>query len=96
MLYRLVEGARIEPLDVAWACFSPLSGETVLLNTEAAAILELLANHGPTSDDTVARILAADTRTDIADVTEALRHAWDQLIAAGLVRTDAAHEYQQR
>jgi PqqD family protein of HPr-rel-A system len=92
VLYRLAEGVRTEPLDNAWASFSARSGETLLLNTEAAAILELLAN-GLVDEAEVARTLAADTDTDIVAVSEALRHIWDQLLAAGLVESAAAPEH---
>ena len=91
MHYRLAEGVRTEPLDHAWAAFSALSGETQLLNTEAAAVLELLAN-GPADEQEIARTLATDAETDLADVTAALRHIWDQLVAAGLVESVATSD----
>jgi hypothetical protein len=49
MHYTRAPGVRIEPVGGAWAAFSPLSGETLLLNDEAAAILEVLTSSGPRS-----------------------------------------------
>lgn len=89
MRYRLAKGARVEALAHAWAAYSPLSGETLQLNTEAAAILELLAE-GPMDESVVCEALAADSRTEPALVAEAICHAWDQLIVAGLIRVDSA------
>lgn len=84
MFFRLAEGVRTAPLGESWASFSALSGETMLLNAEAASILELLSN-GPAHEAQVADSLASDTGTDVAQVREALRHVWDQLVSAGLV-----------
>ncbi len=94
MLYRLSDGFRIEPLGNAWASFSALSGETVLLNTEAAAILESLAS-GPADEAQVAGTLANDAQTDVAKVSDALRHVWDQLVAAGLLVSGEPSEYNR-
>ena len=88
MRYRLADGVTIEPLDNAWATYSAVSGETLLLNTEAASILELLGD-GPSDDAAVAATLAADTGTDLAEMKEKLRQALDRLLSAGLVRLHA-------
>lgn len=84
MRYKLVDGIRIEALDTVWASFSPLSGETQLLNTEAAAVLELLGV-GSRRDAEVAAELAGDAGLEAGTVIEALRHVWEQLGAAGLI-----------
>jgi PqqD family protein of HPr-rel-A system len=87
--YRLVSCARIEALTRTWAAYSPISGETLQLNTEAAAILELLAE-GPMDEEAVCEALAIDSQTEPVRVAEALCHVWDQLIVAGLIRVDSA------
>jgi PqqD family protein of HPr-rel-A system len=84
VIYRLAEGVRVEPLGNTWASFSSCSGETLLLNTEAAAVLELLSG-GPADSSQIARTLAMDSETGVADVDEALRHVWDRLLSAGLI-----------
>jgi hypothetical protein len=88
MRYSLAGGARVESLAETWAAFSPLSGDTLQLNTEAVAILELLAQ-GPMEDIAVCDALAGDTQSDVAEIAEAIRHVWAQLILAGLVRVDS-------
>jgi PqqD family protein of HPr-rel-A system len=90
--YRLAHGVQVEPLGETWAAFSRVSGDTLQLNTEAAAILELLAS-GPMDAAAVCDALAGDTQADPAEVREAVRHVWDQLILAGLVRVDSGHAH---
>ena len=85
MLYCMAAASRLEPLGDAWVAYSALSGDTLQLNAEAAAVLELLAE-GPMDDLAVCRALAVDTQTDPVAVEEAIRHVWDQLVLAGLVR----------
>lgn len=92
MRFRLSDGVRLEPFDGVWAAFSPLSGETMLLNTEAAAVLELLAS-GPADAAQIAQALAEDSGTELKQVNEALRHVWDQLLATGLVQTTTVPEH---
>ena len=94
VIYKLVEGVRIESLDNSWASFSMRSGETLLLNTEAAAVLELLSN-GPASSAELAQTLAADCGSDAATVNETLRHTWDQLLNAGLVEVAGIAEHNR-
>lgn len=80
----LADGVRIEHLGNLWASYSALSGETQLLNHEAASVLELLSN-GPIDSAAVTQTLAADSQSCVDGVREALHHTWDQLLAAGLV-----------
>jgi PqqD family protein of HPr-rel-A system len=89
VVYRLADGVRLEPLGNTWASYSAVSGDTVLLNNEAASILELLAD-GPKDAACVAATLAASTATDLAEMNEKLRIAWDQLLLAGLVQLHAS------
>jgi PqqD family protein of HPr-rel-A system len=92
MLYTRAPGVRIEPVGGAWAAFSRLSGETLLLNDEAAAILEALDTNGATAADEVCRLLAADTGVAIDVVAQRLEDAWTQLASVGLVLTGQGGE----
>lgn len=87
MRYRLSPGTMIEPLQEGWAAFSPASGDTLLLNTEAAAILEVLAQ-GPADTASVCRALAIDAGIEESSIGQALRHAWDSLVSGGLICAD--------
>jgi len=91
-LYKLADGVRVEPLGGNWAAFSPLSGETQLLNTEASAVLELLAD-GAMGEAQIAQNLARESGNDPAEVGEALRHVWGQLLAAGLIEPSTLPEH---
>lgn len=84
--YERVPGVLLEDLGPAWAAFSPLSGETHLLNDEAALLLECLALVGPAEAHLVAREMATDTDQPCAEVERSLHGVWDQLIEAGMVR----------
>ncbi|MCW5661993.1 MAG: HPr-rel-A system PqqD family peptide chaperone [Burkholderiaceae bacterium] len=75
---------RIESLGDTWAVFSPRSGDTVQLNTEATAVLELLAD-GPLHDSEVVRMLAAVSGTEPAGIAAELSELWPQLVAVGFV-----------
>jgi PqqD family protein of HPr-rel-A system len=90
--YKLTDGVRVELLSQTWAAFSPISGDTLQLNTEAVAILEVLAL-GPMDTASVCRVLAHESGTDPAEVREAIQHAWDQLTIAGLIRSDLDRDH---
>jgi PqqD family protein of HPr-rel-A system len=85
--FRVAEGVRVESVGEGWVAYSALSGETLQLNTEAAAVLELLAQ-GPLREADICNSLANDAQTDVAEISEALRHVWDQLVTTGLVRVE--------
>lgn len=77
-------GLRIEPLGDSWAVYCAQSGESLQLNTEAAAVLEVLAE-GPQRADEVHRTLARDSETPLETVAERMRDVWPELLANGLV-----------
>lgn len=83
--YSGVPGSRVEPIGRVWAAFSPVSGETLLLNDTSAAILEIL-EQGPADTATVAAAFAADQGLSPAQIEPLLDASWQDLIAAGLVR----------
>lgn len=73
------------PVGQLWAAFSPLSGETTMLNDESAAILEVLAE-GPLSLEGLCASLAADTGQSPDELSPIIDACWPRLIDAGLVR----------
>jgi hypothetical protein len=81
----VVDGIRVHLLGDCWAAFSPASGETVLLNTEAAALLEGLSESRGDIDAAVSAI-ARDCGVDSSILVEHLQAAKRQLIENGLVR----------
>ncbi len=87
MMRRLerVAGTLIEPLGDIWVAFSPLSGETALVNDASVAILEILGN-APMSEDDVYDALAADTGLGRPEVAATIAPSWEKLIESGLVR----------
>lgn len=83
-----VPGVLVEAVGRAWAAYSPATGETVLLNDESAAILEVLVN-GPATTEAVAALLTVDTGIHAAELAVTLDAGWPRLIEAGLVRAVA-------
>jgi hypothetical protein len=83
---RPVAGARLEPIGNQWVAWSPLSGETQLLNDESAAVLEATLALGECDTATVCRWLS-DGQPDTDPALEALVDmTWVPLMIAGLVR----------
>jgi hypothetical protein len=85
MVYRLVDGVLIEPLGDVWGAFSPASGDTALLNTECAALLEVLRD-GPGDPASVASVLAADCGLPAQELMPILEPQWQRLLQGGFVR----------
>jgi PqqD family protein of HPr-rel-A system len=79
------DGVLVEPVGHLWAAFSPLSGETSLINDESAAVLEVLSA-GPASSDAVCDALAGDIGTRSEDLLSLIEAGWPRLIEAGLVQ----------
>lgn len=89
--YERVPGLRITSLDdETWAAYSPVSGETHLLNETAAAIVELLGECGLMSADEVCAALARDSGLSAGAVATTLGDVWSTLQRSGLVRAIAA------
>lgn len=84
--FQLAPGVRVEALDESWAAYSPVSGETLLLNTEAAAILDVLGD-GSITEAGLAAVLASEVETPIEVVSRSVSAIWPQLITAGFVQT---------
>lgn len=77
-------GLRVEALGESWLAYSPLSGETMVLNDESAAILEVLEPRPTTLPDICAE-LASDTGDDPRFLMASIAPIWSSLIEAGLV-----------
>lgn len=81
---RTPDGVRTTDLGPVWAVYSPLSGQTLMLNTEAVAMLEVLRD-APGDLASVCSVLATDGQHE-ADAIEAMcSGAWQQLLDAGLL-----------
>jgi len=81
----LAPGLRLEVLGEQWVAFSAVSGETLQLNQEAAAVLDLLRD-GPMTESELSAALAAETGAAVTDIEDTLREVWPTLEAAGLIR----------
>ena len=89
--YRLVDGAIWRPLDdTLHAVFSPLSGETLLLNGTAIWVLEVLAEPGWHDPQDVVRQIANQVETSEREVQDTLGDVWTTLVDSGLVRRQHA------
>ena len=88
-VYAAVAGVLLEPLGEVWAAYSPLSGETVLLNDTSAAMLEVLSG-GALDSECVCALLAADTGQEQALIRDVVDGCWMTLVSAGLVRASMA------
>ncbi len=83
-LYERCPSLRVELVGDAWGAFSPLSGETLLLNDEAAALLEILSD-GAASLDNLCSSLSVDTNVPAGDIRLRVSESWEQFVRAGLV-----------
>jgi PqqD family protein of HPr-rel-A system len=82
--YGRADGVLVESVGHLWAGFSPLSGETTLLNDECAAILEVLES-GASDTSGVCAALAQDGGVDAHQFVAAVENGWARLLDAGLV-----------
>lgn len=68
-----------------WAAFSPLSGETTVLNDEGAAVLEILRS-GWMTQAQLCSLLADDTGQAVSEITPVVQACWPRLLESGLVQ----------
>ena len=80
-----VDGALVESVGRLWVAYSPLTGETALLNDESAAILEIL-EPGPAGTARVCEQLSADSGLASDALAPIVEASWGSLMDAGLVR----------
>jgi PqqD family protein of HPr-rel-A system len=78
------EGLLIEALAGSWAVYSPVNGETALLNDESAAILEILGE-APRSLAAVVDALAQDSGQAAAELAPLVAEHWQVLVDGGLI-----------
>lgn len=83
-MLRTPAGVRTTDLGTMWAVYSPLSGQTLMLNTEAVAMLEVLRERPGDLVDVCAE-LARDGMHDAGELEALCRSAWQQLLEAGLL-----------
>ena len=81
-------GLLMASLGATWVVFSPLSGETMVLNNESAAILEVLRDQ-PGDLAAVCDALTADVSLEPAELARTIGSSWTQLIEAGLIAETA-------
>lgn len=91
--YKLVRGVSVRPVGQIWVAFSPASGETLLLNDESAAVLEVLIAHASAGAPEIISTLAADSGVDFPSIAARLADCWAHLVQSGLIRQfDAASD----
>lgn len=81
-----VDGVLVEPLGEYWMAFSPLTGETTLLNDETAAILEVLGDL-PADAESICSALSEDSGMPVDELISITEQHWQVLIEAGLIRS---------
>lgn len=84
--YLLAGGTLVEQLGEHWVAFSPLSGETHLINDTTAAVVESVSREVPVTLEQLCASLAADAGVMPIDAEDLVRQALQMLVAAGLVR----------
>lgn len=89
------DGVRCTDLGAIWAVYSPLSGQTLMLNTEAVAMLEVLQDQ-PGDLVSVCKALAADGHHESAALEASCRGAWVQLVDSGLLQLAVPASYRFR
>ena len=72
------------PLGEVWVAFSPLSGESMVINNETAAILEVL-REAPGDLEAVCEALAGEVGLDAAELVRTIGATWTRIIEAGLI-----------
>jgi PqqD family protein of HPr-rel-A system len=88
--FSLVPGVVWRELDDSLhAVYSPLSGDTHLLNPTAVWVLEQLAAPGWHDADDVVRQVALESEVPEAEMRAALGDVWSTLVTGGLVRRQA-------
>lgn len=89
LAFRTPAGVRSTDLGPVWAVYSPLSGQTLMLNTEAVAMLEVLREQ-PGDLAYVCSVLAAEGQRDPIELEALCRGVWQQLLDAGLLEPATA------
>lgn len=83
-IYARATGLKMESLGDSWAVYSARSGDTVQLNNEAAAVVEMLGE-AALDEKAIAALVAEEAGVDAQQVADQLRDLWPQLVALGFV-----------
>jgi hypothetical protein len=83
-VYRVREGVTLEAVGQMWASFSPASGETQLLNNEAAAVIEVLLEL-PRTLAQIDAVMSEESAVALGSITSLLEDTTFELEAAGLI-----------
>ena len=84
--YVLVPGVLVEPLGEHWAVFSPVSGETHLVNDTSVAIVDMMSCETPMSVAHIYVALAKQADIVPGDFEITVGDALGVFVVAGLVR----------
>ncbi len=84
-MFQLRAGVRVEPIGEGWVAYSPASGDTLLLNIESAAVLEVLQEEAASSQ-AVCAALQPHIDVDATELLASIDSGWPRLVEAGLVR----------
>jgi PqqD family protein of HPr-rel-A system len=80
------EGVLLHPVGEIWVAYSPASAETHLINESGAALIQALDERSPRSRHEVVQSMASDAGLSEAEVEQLLANAWEEYLAAGLLR----------
>ena len=77
-------GLLVEALGDGWVAFSPLSGDTIFLNDQSAAIIEVLSERAADAS-AVCHALSADTGLTVEELSDLVSQSCTQLVDGGLI-----------
>jgi PqqD family protein of HPr-rel-A system len=83
-IYARATGLKLASLGDTWVVFNDRSGETVQLNNEAAAVLEVLGESG-LDELVVSALISKEAGVNATQVADQLVELWPQLVALGFV-----------
>jgi PqqD family protein of HPr-rel-A system len=88
-LYGPAGNVLVEPMGEAWGVYSPLSGQTHLINEASLAVLEALQELGPVSVSGLCEALSNGTASEASDLTVPVQTALHTFLAAGVAQVTA-------
>jgi PqqD family protein of HPr-rel-A system len=88
-LYGPAGNVLVEPIGNAWGVYSPLSGQTHLINEPSLAVLEALQELGPVSLSGLCEALSNGTDSQASDLTVPVQTALHTFLAAGVAQVTA-------
>lgn len=82
--YARAAGLKLASLGDSWVVYCDRSGDTVQLNNEAAAVLEVIGESG-LDEAAITALISKEAGVDAAQVADQLVELWPQLVALGFV-----------